>query len=58
MSVVGPRPMVPNRILMPIIQNGRLKLETIRPGLTGIGSIVFRDEERYLVDCDKANEIL
>jgi len=52
MSVVGPRPMVPNTYAYyPKI--GRLKLETIRPGLTGIGSIVFRDEERYLIDCDE-----
>ena len=52
MSVVGPRPMVPNTYAY-YPKNGRLKLETIRPGLTGIGSIVFRDEERYLVDCDE-----
>ena len=28
----------------------------IRPGLTGIGSIIFRDEERYLVDRDEPIE--
>ena len=51
MSVVGPRPMVLSTYaLYPEIK--RRKLDTIRPGLTGIGSIVFRDEERYLADCD------
>lgn len=47
MSIVGPRPLVekvfdlyPDHI-KPVINN-------VRPGLTGIGSIVFRDEERLL----------
>jgi lipopolysaccharide/colanic/teichoic acid biosynthesis glycosyltransferase len=47
MSVVGPRPMVPNTYSH-YPSGARKKLNTIRPGLTGIGSIVFRDEERYL----------
>ena len=47
MSVVGPRPMVPNTYSY-YPSGARKKLNTIRPGLTGIGSIVFRDEERYL----------
>ena len=47
MSVVGPRPMVPNTYAN-YAENARKTLNTVRPGLTGMGSIIFRDEERYL----------
>lgn len=47
MSIVGPRPMVPNTYIN-YPQAAQNKLNTIRPGLTGIGSIVFRDEENFL----------
>lgn len=46
-SVVGPRPMTP-KIYQHYSDEAQTTLNTIRPGLTGIGSIVFRDEERYL----------
>ena len=52
MSVVGPRPMVLNTYAH-YPEEARQKLNTIRPGLTGVGSIVFRDEERYLADRDE-----
>jgi lipopolysaccharide/colanic/teichoic acid biosynthesis glycosyltransferase len=55
MSVVGPRPMVLNTYAY-YPEEAREKLNTIRPGLTGIGSIVFRDEERYLTDRDEPME--
>ena len=55
MSVVGPRPMVPNTYAH-YPEKARKRLNTIRPGLTGIGSIIFRDEERYLADRDKPME--
>jgi len=55
MSVVGPRPMVLNTYAH-YPEEAREKLNTIRPGLTGIGSIVFRDEERYLTDRDEPME--
>ena len=55
MSVVGPRPMVPNTYAN-YSEMARQKLHTIRPGLTGIGSIIFRDEERYLADLDQPME--
>ena len=55
MSVVGPRPMVLNTYAH-YPTEARQKLNTIRPGLTGIGSIVFRDEERYLADRDEPME--
>ena len=47
MSVVGPRPMVPNTYAN-YSKDSRMILNTVRPGLTGMGSIIFRDEERYL----------
>lgn len=47
MSIVGPRPQVPKHFeLYP--QQVRAELKKIRPGLTGIGSIFFRDEEKIL----------
>ena len=55
MSVVGPRPMVLNTYAH-YPEVARQKLNTIRPGLTGIGSIVFRDEESYLADRDEPME--
>ena len=47
MSIVGPRPMVPNTYAN-YSESDRNMLNTVRPGLTGVGSIIFRDEERYL----------
>ena len=55
MSVVGPRPMVLNTYSH-YPESARQKLNTIRPGLTGIGSIIFRDEERFLDDRDDPME--
>ena len=47
MSIVGPRPMVPNTFTKYPIEAQKV-LNTVKPGLTGIGSIIFRDEERLL----------
>lgn len=47
MSVVGPRPMVPETFARYDLAAQRI-LNTVRPGLTGIGSVVFRNEERLL----------
>ena len=55
MIVAGPRLMVLNTYAH-YPEAARQKLNTIRPGLTGIGSIVFRDEERYLSDRDEPME--
>ena len=55
MSVVGPRPMVPNTYAN-YPQVAQEKLNTVRPGLTGIGSIIFRDEERYLTNSENPME--
>jgi len=44
MSIVGPRPLmdISFKTYSPVIQN---VIYDVKPGLTGIGSIVFRDEE-------------
>lgn len=47
MSIVGPRPLV-DKTFAPYPENVRKAIYNVRPGLTGIGSIVFRDEERLL----------
>lgn len=47
MSIIGPRPMVPNTYEH-YPKKARDLLNQIRPGLSGIGSIVFRDEESFL----------
>ena len=46
-SVVGPRPMVPNTFLK-YSPEAQYELKKVKPGLTGIGSIIFRDEEKFL----------
>ena len=47
MSLVGPRPLVKNQYEM-IPDNLKQKINNLKPGITGIGSIIFRDEERFL----------
>jgi len=47
MSIVGPRPLVDKNFeLYP--DHVKATINNVKPGLTGIGSIVFRDEERLL----------
>ena len=47
LSIVGPRPTVPDTFaLYPV--DAQAELSTVRPGLSGVGSIIFRDEESYL----------
>jgi len=47
LSLVGPRPLVPNTFLQYDAQV-QLALNSVSPGLTGVGSIFFRDEEKWL----------
>jgi lipopolysaccharide/colanic/teichoic acid biosynthesis glycosyltransferase len=47
MSFVGPRPQVPKHFEV-YPDHVKKQLKKIRPGLTGIGSIFFRDEESIL----------
>jgi lipopolysaccharide/colanic/teichoic acid biosynthesis glycosyltransferase len=50
MSIVGPRPLV-DKTFNPYPDHVKSVIYNIRPGLTGIGSIVFRDEEQLLSNC-------
>jgi len=47
MSMVGPRPLV-DRTFNAYPENIRYKVYESRPGITGIGSVVFRDEEKMI----------
>ena len=46
LSLVGPRPLVKNQYEMFPEKNKNI-ISKLKPGITGIGSIVFRDEEKY-----------
>ncbi|GHT87555.1 glycosyl transferase [Spirochaetia bacterium] len=55
MSVVGPRPQTPKNFdYFP--DEGKEIILSMRPGLTGIGSIVFRDEESIVAKSGKSIE--
>jgi lipopolysaccharide/colanic/teichoic acid biosynthesis glycosyltransferase len=47
MSVIGPRPQAPPHFVL-YSEVVRMELTKVRPGLSGMGSIVFRDEESLL----------
>jgi len=47
MSIVGPRPLV-DKTFDPYPEHVKELIYNVKPGLTGIGSIVFRDEESLL----------
>lgn len=47
MSVVGPRPLTPNQFNN-YSETQQNYISEIQPGLTGIGSLVFRDEEEIM----------
>ncbi|MFA6260085.1 MAG: sugar transferase [Bacteroidia bacterium] len=49
MSLVGPRPL-PEEIFSQYSDEVKSKIYTVRPGITGMGSLVFRNEEQYLFD--------
>jgi lipopolysaccharide/colanic/teichoic acid biosynthesis glycosyltransferase len=51
MSIVGPRPLV-DKTFDPYPEHVKARIYNVRPGLTGIGSIVFRDEEDLLSNCE------
>ena len=46
-SIVGPRPLV-TKTFMAYNEEVQSKIYNVKPGLTGIGSIVFRDEESII----------
>jgi lipopolysaccharide/colanic/teichoic acid biosynthesis glycosyltransferase len=46
-SLVGPRPLV-TKTFMAYNEDVQSKIYNVKPGLTGIGSIIFRDEESII----------
>lgn len=55
MSIVGPRPLV-DKTFQPYPDDVKSRIYSVRPGLTGIGSIVFRDEESIITESSLAPE--
>jgi lipopolysaccharide/colanic/teichoic acid biosynthesis glycosyltransferase len=55
MSFVGPRPVMPISFAA-YPQNVQQVIYNVQPGLTGIGSIVFRDEEQLIASKKEAGE--
>jgi len=51
MSLVGPRPVV-DRLFLAYPEEDRASIYNVRPGITGIGSVVFRDEAKILDSCN------
>ncbi|HEX6180934.1 MAG TPA: sugar transferase [Chitinophagaceae bacterium] len=47
MSIVGPRPLV-DKTFNAYPENVRYSIYNCKPGITGIGSIIFRDEEKLM----------
>ncbi|MFD2552357.1 sugar transferase [Bizionia sediminis] len=55
MSVVGPRPLT--KVFFKLYsETVQAEIYTIKPGLTGIGSIIFRDEEDLITQVKNAGE--
>jgi lipopolysaccharide/colanic/teichoic acid biosynthesis glycosyltransferase len=50
MSFVGPRPLV-DKTFEPYSDLVKANIYKVKPGITGIGSIVFRDEEKLMTEC-------
>ncbi len=54
MSVIGPRPQT-QRCFDAFPAKSQDRINTVRPGLSGIGSIVFRDEEEMMDSAEDPN---
>ena len=50
-SLIGPRPLVKNHFSL-YSQEVQKQIITVKPGLSGIGSIIFRDEEKWISESD------
>jgi lipopolysaccharide/colanic/teichoic acid biosynthesis glycosyltransferase len=46
MSIVGPRPLMSKQFGF-YDDAAQKRIASVRPGLTGVGSVIFRDEERF-----------
>lgn len=56
MSLIGPRPLTP-RVYEPFPEEYKKAVATVRPGLSGIGSVVFRDEEKLLENAEDRERV-
>jgi len=56
MSIIGPRPLTP-RVAAMFTEAHWRTVAGLRPGLSGIGSIVFRDEERLFAVADDRQKV-
>jgi lipopolysaccharide/colanic/teichoic acid biosynthesis glycosyltransferase len=50
MTLVGPRPFIPTAFQR-YSEEVQKKIYNVKPGITGIGSVVFRDEEQLVSNC-------
>ncbi len=55
MSFIGYRPFPPKLFLSTYPEDVRKRMTVSAPGLSGIGSIVFRNEEQILIDYEKTS---
>ena len=56
MSVVGPRPLLKKQFMMYNLESRQI-ISSVKPGLTGIGSLVFRDEEKLFSGSNNPDEV-
>ena len=56
MSVVGPRPLLKKQFMMYNLESRQI-ISSVKPGLTGIGSLVFRDEEKLFSSSNSPDEV-
>lgn len=56
MSVIGPRPLHSKQFSFYTDEDQRL-ISSVLPGLSGMGSIIFRDEERILHECKDPDKV-
>ena len=55
MSIVGPRPLTPKHFQY-YTQTQQSVIKQLKPGLTGVGAIIFRDEEQIFSRSDLSHE--
>lgn len=55
MSIIGPRPLHKKQFSF-YSEEQRLIISSVLPGLSGMGSVVFRDEEKFLHDSNNPDE--
>ena len=56
MSIVGPRPLMEVSFNL-YSEEDRSYIYSVKPGITGIGSIIFRDEEKMLSEADDPRQM-